>query len=102
MEEISKEKAIDLITEAFKDVLTKENTKSFHNGNIFNIHEEDMKRVDVMSKLFDIFSVVSMKDGICVIGNPEADDEEYNRLHLDGNNERNDFDDECYTSFKVS
>lgn len=67
MEEISKEKAIDLITEAFKDALTKENTKSVRNGNIFSIHEEDMKRVDVMSKLFNFFTDVSIEDGICEI-----------------------------------
>lgn len=67
MEEISKEKAIDLITEAFKNVLNGENTKSVQNGNIFSIHGEDMKRVDVMSKLFDIFTDVSIEDGICEI-----------------------------------
>lgn len=87
MEEISKEKAIDLITEAFKDALTKENTKSIHNGNIFSIHEEDMKRVDVMSKLFDIFTDVSMEDGICEI----AYDLETGGL-----------DGKLYTSFKIA
>lgn len=87
MEEISKEKAIDLITEAFKDALTKENTKSIHNGNIFSIHEEDMKRVDVMSKLFNIFTDVSMEDGICEI----ACDIETGGL-----------DGKLYTSFKIA
>lgn len=87
MEEISKEKAIDLIAEAFKDVLNGENAKSVQNGNIFSIHDEDMKRVDVMSKLFDIFTDVSIEDGICEI----ACDLETGGL--DGN---------LYTSFKIA
>jgi hypothetical protein len=46
-----------------------------------------MKRVDVMSKLFDIFTDVSMEDGICEI----ACDIETGGL-----------DGKLYTSFKIA